>query len=166
MAAPVYLDTNIFVYLKEGFGDLPASLLQLVAASGTSTSARLVTSEITLAELLTKPYAEGRDDLVDAYESWMITSDWLQVVPADLQVLRAAAVLRATYKAVKLPDAIHIAAAIGLGCDRFLTADEGLKGHYALSPGRNGNPPPNAPIRILRPTLDTISQLASEFSAT
>ncbi len=166
MAAPVYLDTNIFVYLKEGFGDLPASLLQLVAASGTSASARLVTCEITLAELLTKPYAEGRDDLVDAYESWMITSDWLQVVPADLQVLRAAAVLRATYKAVKLPDAIHIAAAMGLGRDRFLTADEGLKDHYALSPSRNGNPPPNAPIRILRPTIDTISQLASEFSAT
>ena len=166
MAAPVYLDTNVFVYLKEGFGDLPASLLQLVAASGASGSARLATCEITLAELLTKPLAEGRDDLVDAYENWMITSDWLQVVPADLQVLRAAAVLRATYKALKLPDAIHIAAAIGLGCDRFLTADEGLKGGYAVSPSSIGNPRPNAPIRILRPTIDTISHLAAEFSAT
>lgn len=165
MAAPVYLDTNVFVYLKEGFGDLPASLLQLVAASGASGSARLATCEITLAELLTKPLAEGRADLVDQYENWMITSDWLQVVPTDLQVLRAAATLRASYKAVKLPDAIHLVAAIGLGCDRFLTADQGLKGEYRLL-NRDGKPGSSAPVYILRPTTDTISQLAAEFSST
>ena len=164
MSPPVYLDTNIFVYLKEGFGDVPSRQVDLLAASVKAAEPRLATCEITLAELLPKPYAESHDQLIEQYENWIQPSDWLHAVPADRDVLRAAAILRSSYRSVKLPDAIHLAAAIGIGCERFLTADEGLKGEYRLSVTRYGIPRGSPSVTIIRPDAGTLSQLVSEFS--
>ena len=46
----------------------------------------------------------------------------LVLVPVDVEVARVAAVLRATYR-LKPPDALHLATAIVVGADRFITGN-------------------------------------------
>lgn len=163
MAPIVYLDTNVFIRLKEDFGEVPDRLIGLLAAAMNRSSARMATCELTLAELLTQPFALQREDLIEQYQNWILPSDWLQVVPVDRPTLTAAAILRSTYKSVKLPDAIHVAAAIGVGCRYFLTADEGLKGTYRLAVTRYGFQRVSEDVTVVRPDLDTISRIESEF---
>lgn len=125
MVSRVYLDANIFIAAFEGRGtasDLSAALL-LAPAGRAPQSPRLITSELTLSELLVKPLELERDDLVREYEYWTKTNIFLEVRPVDRQALRKAAELRATHKTLKLPDAIHLASAVNAGCRYFLTDD-------------------------------------------
>jgi hypothetical protein len=61
----VYLDTNIFIYTVEGYAPEEAFLRELLAAleDGRFTA---ITSELSLAEVLVKPFELGREDVVSA----------------------------------------------------------------------------------------------------
>ena len=59
----VYLDTNVFIALREHKGPEAEQLVALAQASSAAPQPRLVTSELTLAELLVKPLAEDEHDL-------------------------------------------------------------------------------------------------------
>ena len=61
----VYLDTNIFIYAVEGYAPEEAFLRELFAAleDGRFTA---VTSELSLAEVLVKPFELGREDVAAA----------------------------------------------------------------------------------------------------
>jgi predicted nucleic acid-binding protein len=155
LAPLVYLDTNVFVYLKEGSGLQADNLISLVGAAQGSVEPPMATSELTLAELLVRPYAEGREDLVAQYEVWMITSNWLQVSAVDREVLRLAARLRADHRTVKLPDAIRLATALLRGCRYVLTADTGLRGRYAAA---------GAEVIVQRPDPSVVQGLLSEIA--
>ena len=84
------------------------------------------TSELSLAELLVKPLELRRSDLADTYRNWVVDSDFLDVLPVSREILQQAAHLRAADKALKLPDAIHVAAAQRAGCTHFLSRDKRL----------------------------------------
>jgi predicted nucleic acid-binding protein len=92
----------------------------------------LVTSELTFAELLVKPYKMKRYDLINAYDNWTISNLYIEVVPVVREVLRDAAYLRARDKSLKLPDAIHLTTAQGTKCRYFLTKDKRIKGQFGV----------------------------------
>src|SRR5918911_1935422 len=86
----VYLDTNIFIYTVEGYAPEEASLRELFAALD-ERRFTAVTSELSLAEVLVKPFELGREDVVSAYAELLEPSDRLAVLPVDRSILVEAA---------------------------------------------------------------------------
>jgi predicted nucleic acid-binding protein len=128
----IYLDTNVFIEAVEGRGALSQLVTSLLLQTPNRVPQRLMTSEFTLSELLVKPLEMRRDVLVQVYDNWTITNDYLEVVPVTREVLRGAAELRSRDKTLKLPDAIHLSTAAGMRCKYFLTQDRRIKGQYGV----------------------------------
>src|ERR1043165_4059637 len=97
--------------LSRGGGRLRDLLQSFLPAEPVQAPQRLVTSELTLSELVVKPLELQRADLIQVYDNWMITNPYLEVVPISRDVLFKAALLRAKNKSLKLPDAIHLTTA-------------------------------------------------------
>ena len=121
----VYLNTNILIYWIEGFSAGAAELQELfdAFAEGRLTG---VTSELTLAEVLVRPIADGKHHARVAYERALRDSVEFAVLPVSREILIRAAGIRARHK-LKLPDAIHVATAELSHCNTFLTNDARLK---------------------------------------
>lgn len=121
---PVGIDTAPFIYLLEEH----ARYLPLVeplfqqADQGVRT---LVTSALTLLELLVVPYRLGHRALGDRYERLLLGSRGIQVADISRDQLRAAAQLRAV-TGVKTPDALQLAAALAAECKTYVTNDRRL----------------------------------------
>ena len=119
----VFWDTNLFIYLFEGSGAMSQRVVQLRERMR-SRGDQLLTSALTLGEVLVKPVRSGQPDLVRAYEE-AITQTAL-VVPFDAKAARIFARLRST-RTVSAPDAIQLACASVAGTDVFITNDERLQ---------------------------------------
>ncbi|MCX6644808.1 MAG: type II toxin-antitoxin system VapC family toxin [bacterium] len=124
LISPVYLDTNIFVYALEGFTDYEEVLKDLFTLAGKG-KYKLITSELTIAEVLVKPMMEGRDDVCNAFDNAIRDSKSLEVVPVSRDILIEAAKIRAS-QSIRLPDAIHLATAVQSQCSSFLTNDKNI----------------------------------------
>lgn len=122
-----YIDTNIYIEAFERLGPLSDRLNELLALADERGVPRLVTSELTLAELLVTPFAKRQSGLISVYDNLTISNPFLEVVPIQRDYLVAAAKLRADTKSIKLPDAIHLATAQKKECRYFLTADAKIK---------------------------------------
>lgn len=123
-AGPVALDTSLFIYLIEESPEwLP--LVLSIFASAANGERVLVTSELTLLEVLVVPYRTGDLSLAERYEALLTRSRGLTMVNIERNQLRAAAQLRARYK-IKTPDALQIASALTARCSTFLTNDRRL----------------------------------------
>ncbi len=116
----LYVDTNILIYAVEGARPEALALLEAVDAGVIA----VVTSELTLAEVLVAPLRNGQQDIAATYEALLgcDESGRLDVVPVSRTVLMESARLRATVGG-KLPDAIHVATALTEGCGFLLTED-------------------------------------------
>ncbi len=125
LSGRVYLDTNIFIYALEGYSTFRAVLTTVFGALDRHELAA-ITSELTLAEVLVKPFSDRSIEREKAYLQILQPSASLQMVPVSRDVLIAAARLRAE-TTMKLPDAIHAATAQITGCSYFLTNDTQLK---------------------------------------
>lgn len=121
----VYLDTNIFIHAAEGFAALRETTLALFRALDEGRM-RAVTSELTLAELLVKPFEIGRRDIADLYEEFIQDSRHFTVAPLQRTILVDAARYRADL-GLRLPDAIHVATAVTTGCSIMLSNDQQLR---------------------------------------
>jgi predicted nucleic acid-binding protein len=120
----VALDTAIFIYfIQENSRFLP-HLLPLFEQADRGVR-ELVTSAVTLLELLVVPYRTGDAQLANRYELLLTRSRGVRMVELSRDQLRAGAQLRAVTK-VKTPDALQLAAALGAGCRTFLTNDRDL----------------------------------------
>jgi predicted nucleic acid-binding protein len=120
-----YLDTNVVISVVEAAGRLAEAQTRFIAGiDGASVEA--VTSELTLAECLIKPFADKNADAIEAYLLFLNGRRNLPVVPINRNILTVAARLR-TELGVKLPDAIHIATADAAKCGVFLTNDRGIR---------------------------------------
>ncbi len=118
------VDTAVFIYLIEEHPDF----LPLVAPIFEETARgerELVTSAVTLLEVLVVPYRAGDLALAERYEALLTRSRGLRLVELDRTQLRAAAQLRALYR-VRTPDALQLAAALSHRCAAFLTNDREL----------------------------------------
>lgn len=85
-----------------------------------------MTSEITMAECLVKPFAEKDIFAIEAYMAFVGEQASLPVVPISRPILLSAAQLRAETR-LKLPDAIHLATAKWAECSAFVTNDRSIK---------------------------------------
>lgn len=121
----IYLDTNAFIFAVEEQSERSILLAELFSASEEADRCIFVTSELTLAEALVKPYRNLDDDLISRYDNMIRDSAWLDVQPVVRPTLWYAGVLRSQSR-MKLPDAIHLATAFGSDCTHFLTADKAL----------------------------------------
>ncbi len=119
------LDANVFIYAIEGHDRFAEPLGRLFDGVARR-SLRAVTSEITLAETLVRPFREERMDLVKRYRSVVQTRAGLTVAPVSRAALIEAARLRALFPPLKLPDAVHAATARLHGCAVLLTNDTRL----------------------------------------
>jgi predicted nucleic acid-binding protein len=120
----IYLDTNIFIYALEGYAEFVDELTTLFENIDVG-NMRAVTSELTLAEILVRPFIDGNRERQIVYQQALQTSEVLQVIPVRRDVLVEAARLRSVAN-LRLPDAIHAATAILTGCETFLTNDRRL----------------------------------------
>lgn len=121
----VYLDANVFIYALEGIEPWATSLHGVF--SGLDAGELIaITSRLTLAECLVRPFALGREDLVQVYRLALSPRPSLEIAPLQTELLVSAARLRAEL-GFKLPDAIHVATALMQGCTAMLTNDAGFR---------------------------------------
>jgi predicted nucleic acid-binding protein len=85
-----------------------------------------VTSTITLAEILTKPLADKNFTLVNEIKFTLKTFSTFSMVAIDEKLAEVAALVRARH-AIRLPDALQMAAAIQGEATLFITNDKRLK---------------------------------------
>jgi predicted nucleic acid-binding protein len=123
-AGPIGIDTQIVVYLIERHNDYLSLVRPLFEAADRGES-ELVTSAVTLLELLVVPYRAGDRALADRYEALLTRSRSVTVVEIDRSLLRAAAQLRAT-TGMRTPDALQLSAALRRRCGAFVTNDRRL----------------------------------------
>lgn len=121
---PVAIDTAVFIYfIEEDPRFLP--LIDPLFREADQGSRELVTSALTLLEVLVVPYHAGNRLLADRYEALLTRSRGIRLVDLTRDQLRAAAQLRAS-TGIKTPDALQLVAAIGAECQTFLTNDRRL----------------------------------------
>ncbi|MGO9994578.1 MAG: type II toxin-antitoxin system VapC family toxin [Steroidobacteraceae bacterium] len=115
------VDTSIFIYfMEEDPRFLP--LIEPLFGEADAGARELVTSALTLLEVLVIPYRAGDRLLADRYEQLLTRSRGIRVIDLSRDQLRDAAQLRAA-TGVKTPDALQLVAAIGSGCSTFVTND-------------------------------------------
>ena len=85
----------------------------------------LVTSGLTLLEVLVVPYRSGDHLLAGRYEALPTQSRGVHVADISRDYLRAAAQLRAATGA-KTPDSLQVVAALAGGCTAFVTNDRSV----------------------------------------
>ena len=125
----VFWDTNLFIYLFESFGPLSKQVVGLRSRMITRRD-QLLTSAMTLGEILVKPNRSG-DAKAVAYYQKLITATAI-VVPFEEKAALAYARIR-TDRALRPPDAIQLACAASEGVDLFITNDARL--HSKQIPG-------------------------------
>ena len=123
----VAVDTAIFIYLIEEHPQFLPEILPLFREADEG-KRQLVTSALTLLEVLVVPYRAGNRVLAERYEALLTRSRGIR----PREQLRAAAQLRAA-TGVRTPDALQLVAAISQGCVTFVTSD----GRLPAIPGLN-----------------------------
>jgi uncharacterized protein len=119
----IFWDTNIFIYLMEGSGEHHArskALLQRMSER----QDELLTSTMTLGELLVKPLEAGRPDMAARYET-LLNSPGVSVIDFDRKAARIYAGLRLD-RGIRAPDAIQLACAAASQTNLFVTNDARL----------------------------------------
>ena len=120
----VAIDTAIFIYFIEEHPRFLPEILPLFKEADRGRR-ELVTSALTLLEVLVVPYRAGNRRLAERYEALLTRSRGIRLVELSHDQLRAAAQLRAATN-VKTPDALQLVAAVSGGCATFLTNDRRL----------------------------------------
>ena len=117
----VFWDTNLFVYLVEGgprSGQVTALRQRMIERDD-----ELLTSALTLGEVLVKPLEAGDRNLRQRYEEVLTTG--AAVLPFDARAAAHFAEIRQD-RSIRAPDAIQLACAAVAGTDLFITNDDRL----------------------------------------
>jgi predicted nucleic acid-binding protein len=120
----VFWDTNLFIYLFEDRGeraDRVAALRSRMLDRGDD----LLTSTLSIGEILVRPVNAGRTDLARQYEQRI--AEVATIVSFDMDAARAYAGVRSD-TGIKGPDAIQLACAGAARSNLFITNDERLAG--------------------------------------
>ena len=119
----IFWDTNLFIYLFEGEGGLSRRVRDLRQAM-LERGDQLLTSTLTLGEILVKPLERQQGELARQYEEALTTTALL--LPFDVKSARIYAGLRCDHS-LRAPDAIQLACAAAAGVDLFITNDARLQ---------------------------------------
>ena len=118
----IFWDTNLFIYLFEGYGEL-SEKTRSIRSKMVERGDQLLTSTLTLGEILVKPVEKGDVDLCRRYEQAISASTIL--LPFDAKAAMLYAQLRSD-RSIRPPDAIQLACASVARVDLFITNDERL----------------------------------------
>jgi predicted nucleic acid-binding protein len=121
---PAALDTVAFIYWIEE-SEAYVELLASVFSAADEGRIELISSALTLLEVLVLPFRTGNLALASQYEALLTRSRQIRLVEIDRAQLRAAAQLRAVHQ-VRTPDALQLAAALSTRCTAFVTNDRRL----------------------------------------
>ncbi len=119
----IFWDTNLFIYLFEGTGALAtrtAELRRKMLARGD----QLLTSALTLGEVLVKPMEQADAELCERYERAILGT--AVAVPFEIEAAKVYAALRSD-RALRAPDAMQLACAAVARVDLFITNDARLQ---------------------------------------
>lgn len=122
----VFWDTNLFIYLFEEYGELSKRVVDLRRRM-LERGDQLVTSTLTLGEVLVKPVEQGEEELARKYEEAITAAALL--LPFDVKSAKIYATLRCD-RSLRAPDAIQLACASGAGVDLFITNDTRLSAKH------------------------------------
>jgi len=121
----VYLDANGFIYSIERI-DPYRSMLDTLWLTVSVGQVKVVTSELTLLEVLVKPLKVGDATTATLFRTVLKHTPDVQMLRITQSVLEAAANLRATL-GLKTPDAIHVATALLNNSVLFVTNDSAFR---------------------------------------
>ena len=127
----VYLDANCFIYSVERIDPYQA-ILDVLWRTVSVGQLKIVTSELTLLEVLVKPLRIGDAITATTFRTVLQHTPDVQMMPITQPVLEEAANLRATLN-LRTPDAIHAATALLNRCGLFVTNDNGFRRISSLS---------------------------------
>ena len=119
----IFWDTNLFIYLLEGSGENFQRVRGLLDRM-LERRDELLTSTLTLGEVLVKPMEMGRNDWAQRYERFL-DSPGVRLLPFDRDSARIYASIRRD-RTIRPPDAIQLACAAAAGTDLFITNDDRL----------------------------------------
>ncbi len=120
----VFFDTSAFIYFIEEKEPYFKSLKILFEANKTG-DFQIVTSPLTLTEVLVLPLRQKKGHLVNEHKDIITNSPFVFLQSIDVGTAVVAAKIRATYN-LQTPDALQIACAITSGATFFLTNDRQL----------------------------------------
>ncbi len=131
----IYLDTAPLIYYLE---ENPSyfSFLENLFKKNENGDFTFYTSAITFTEVLALPFRLGNKKLIKQYERFLLESPTLKMISVNEVIAKLSAKLRAEHN-FRLPDAIHLATALEVKVDFFLTNDlslEKVKGLQVITP--------------------------------
>jgi predicted nucleic acid-binding protein len=112
----LFLDACIVIDLVEAKPEQQDKLKILI------TGKRVVSSELVRMESRLQALRDQREDLLSIYDSYF---ECCEMVPFDRALFDLASRLRIEHR-IKTPDALHLAAALIAGCEKFWTNDDQL----------------------------------------
>lgn len=127
----LYIDAApLIYYVEENLGYIARidAVIQLVDRG----TVMAFSSVILLPEVLSYPLKLQRADLEKAYRDALTGSPNFELIPVSRAIAERATELRARHN-LRTPDALHVATALEVQCDAFLTNDLGLKRVTELS---------------------------------
>jgi predicted nucleic acid-binding protein len=121
----VGLDTAALIYFIERH-PLYLPLIEPFFAAVERGDVQVVTSTLTLTEVLVHPYQHGNQTLAREYSDILLHARNVGALPVSPEIAADAARLRALH-GIRAPDAIQLATAQSRHATAFLTNDEGLE---------------------------------------
>ena len=121
----VRLDTAPLIYYFEDRAPL-ADILEPFFQLLDKGSLRVVTSMITLTEVLVHPLRNANEKLASEYHDVLLSHPHVMAVPVNSAIAQAAAELRAEWN-LKTADAIQLATALAHNATTFLTNDRDFR---------------------------------------
>lgn len=116
----VYLDTSAIIYSVER-NEPYFTLLTPAWQQAEAGQFVVVCSELVIAETLVRPIREGDADLAGTFRA-VFAAPEVTLIPTTRRLWEDAAAIRAG-TGLKIPDALHAATALGVGCALFVTND-------------------------------------------
>jgi predicted nucleic acid-binding protein len=123
MAARIFWDTNLFIYLFERNAEWSARVIEF-RRKMLDRGDELLTSYLTVGEALTKPKSVGNAMLEKSYFSFF-TSGPIKLVAFEADAAKHYAEIRGRNR-IRPADAIQLACAAAAGSDLFVTNDNRL----------------------------------------
>ena len=120
----IFWDSNLFIYFFEG-NDERSLATRRLRKSMLERGDQLLTSTLTLGEILVKPLERGDTLRCQRYEE--VLSSTALLLPLDTRAARRYASIR-SITSIKAPDAVQLACAAEAGVDLFVTNDRRLQG--------------------------------------
>ena len=120
----IFWDSNLFIYFLEG-NDERSGATKKLRKSMLDRGDQLLTSALTVGEILVKPTRVGNQALARLYED--VLGRTALILPFDMNAARCYAAIR-TSTSIRGPDAIQLACASAARVDLFVTNDRRLQG--------------------------------------